>query len=248
MTQTEHEEDLLPCRKRPGPRPRFELEDLVREALAQGLDKFSLSAIAKSLGVASPALYRIVESRSHLLYACFDVIGPDMPKGMPGAKWQDIVRKWTREVWDVCDKYLGLDRVLIECPDSQAILRSDVRKYVREGDGESLSQEQLAVVETAADIVLLAHLAVSTWNDRKANADPRVLELRNRTVTKYRAEEASAKMSRDSELQFEPVRLRIESLITTVKWAAAVDRLRGEIDPPPPLLVFTVANGRPPKV
>ncbi|MGP5497456.1 hypothetical protein [Corynebacterium flavescens] len=39
-------------------------------------------------------------------------------------------------------------------------------------------------------------------------------------------------MSRDSGLQFEPVRLRIEALITTVKWAAAVDKLRGEIDTP----------------
>ncbi|MGP5497455.1 TetR/AcrR family transcriptional regulator [Corynebacterium flavescens] len=183
MPQIEHEAETMPCRKRPGPRPRFELEDLVCAALAQGIDKFSLSAIAKSLGVASPALYRIVESRSHLLYACFDVIGPDMPKGMPGAKWQDIVKKWAREMWDVCDKYPGLDRVLIECPDSQGILRSDVRKYVCEGDGETLSQEQLTVVETAADIVLSAHLAMSSWNGRKVDADPRILELRNRTVS-----------------------------------------------------------------
>lgn len=200
-------------------------EDLVREALKQGIDKFSLSTIAKSLGVASPALYRIVDSRSHLLYACFDIIGPDMPKGMPGASWPIIVQSWAKEMWDACDKYPGLDRVLMECPDSQAILRNDVRKFVCEGDGTSLSLEQLAVVESAVDIVLSAHLAMSSWNSRKNETDPRILELRNRTVSKYGAGEVSAEMSRDCELHFEPTRRRIEALITTVKWAALKEKM-----------------------
>ncbi|AGP31099.1 TetR/AcrR family transcriptional regulator [Corynebacterium terpenotabidum] len=107
-----HLSEPHPAARKAGRKPRFSAEDVIREALDLGLDRFSLSEIARRLGVGTSALYRVYDSREALLSACMEIVVAEFTDiddlVDPGADWQQILRAWAREYWRVCGVFPGL--------------------------------------------------------------------------------------------------------------------------------------------
>ena len=61
-----------------GPRPGFSRDDVVDAALEIGIAEFTLTAVAKHLGVAVSGLYRTISSREDLLAACLERIAAEV--------------------------------------------------------------------------------------------------------------------------------------------------------------------------
>jgi Bacterial regulatory proteins, tetR family. len=193
------------------------MDDLIQAAIAQGLDHFSLSAIARSLGVAPPALYRLVQTREHLLYACLEKVAEEMPKPSLEASWQDAVTLWGDGLWDLCERYPGLDRILINCPDSLSSLRTTVRGFAETfSNGDSVNESLIEVLESIADTVLASHIAATTWRERRASGSERSLHLRDEALTRFGVEGDNACGDESSDPHRPRVTRKIRLLVNAV--------------------------------
>lgn len=102
--------------RKTGPKPTFDREDVINQALAIGLDKFTMSEVAKGLGVATSALYRIY-SRDTLLTACIEHI-TDSPREYPDGDWKELLRDYAYYLSRMCSTYPGLAQALLSHPNS----------------------------------------------------------------------------------------------------------------------------------
>lgn len=97
--------------RRSGRKPVFSAEDVVREAFDMGLDHFSLSAIARRLGVGASALYRVYDSREAVLDACMVTVAAEFHNIDDlidrDADWQTVLRSWAAEYWRICGEFPG---------------------------------------------------------------------------------------------------------------------------------------------
>lgn len=97
--------------RRSGRKPVFSAEDVVREAFDMGLDHFSLSAIARRLGVGASALYRVYDSREAVLDACMVTVAAEFHNIEDlidrDADWQTVLRSWAAEYWRICGEFPG---------------------------------------------------------------------------------------------------------------------------------------------
>ena len=97
--------------RRSGRKPVFSAEDIVREAFDMGLDHFSLSAIARRLGVGASALYRVYDSREAVLAACMMTVAAEFHNIDDlidrDADWQTVLRSWAAEYWRICGEFPG---------------------------------------------------------------------------------------------------------------------------------------------
>lgn len=94
----------------PGPKPRFELNEIVDAAIetayANPRDGVSMRAVAERLGVTAMALYGYIADKDALVSLAYDAIHSEMPDLGPGS-WRDKVMVWvdglvdlhTRHAW-----------------------------------------------------------------------------------------------------------------------------------------------------
>lgn len=106
----------IPGGRKVGRRPAFTAADVVAAAVAEGIDRFTLSAVAKRLGVVTTAIYRIFPSREDLVIACLDAAGATIALPEPDMHWRDSLRLWADECWRVCEEYPGLGRLVYTYP------------------------------------------------------------------------------------------------------------------------------------
>lgn len=82
-----------------GPRARYTISDVaeaaIRVADERGLDAVTLGATAKSLGLATTALYSYVDAKDDLLEVMVDAAVGEPPP-LTGDTWQDRARSWAR--------------------------------------------------------------------------------------------------------------------------------------------------------
>jgi hypothetical protein len=97
-----------------GRKPRFETQDVLREALAMGLDRFTLSGIAERLGVVTSALYRLFPSRDMVIEKCLQEVVGRFRTPDPGMSWQGVLRLWGAELWNVVTISDGLAAVIVK--------------------------------------------------------------------------------------------------------------------------------------
>ncbi|MFC0533421.1 TetR/AcrR family transcriptional regulator [Phytohabitans kaempferiae] len=92
------------AQERPGPKPAFELHDIVDAAVEMadrhGLAEVSLAKVAAVLDCATTALYRYVRSKADLLILMRDraAAPPDLPAER-GQEWPDRLRVIARELF-----------------------------------------------------------------------------------------------------------------------------------------------------
>jgi AcrR family transcriptional regulator len=106
-------------RRATGRPPKFTAEDAVRAALRIGIADFTMGEVARTLGVTTPALYRLFPGRADLVDACFRHILTEMPLTPPAsekAAWREILSETAEHIWQLLTRYPGLDLVLHSYP------------------------------------------------------------------------------------------------------------------------------------
>ncbi|MBB5785523.1 TetR/AcrR family transcriptional regulator [Jiangella mangrovi] len=84
-------------RRKPGPRPRFTIDDVVGAAIAiadaEGLDAVTMQRVADELGAAKMGVYRYVSAKEELAALMLDRALGDPPSAGTGP-WQSQLRAW----------------------------------------------------------------------------------------------------------------------------------------------------------
>ncbi|MBV7294722.1 hypothetical protein KRX51_02155 [Corynebacterium sp. TAE3-ERU12] len=99
--------------RRPGPKPTFTLDDAIDAALEEGIRDFTIGSVAKRLGVAPSALYRVTEDRRALVGAILDRLAQELQPSSHDLPWQDQIRGNAAELWRLVNKHEGLAMVLL---------------------------------------------------------------------------------------------------------------------------------------
>lgn len=118
-----------PSRPKVGRKPVFTREEVIAAAVAEGIDRFTLAAVAERLGVATSALYRIFPSRDALTVACLEEVAASLPLPESNQTWQDALRRWAAGSWQACEDYPGLSRVVYEFPAALASITGVYAAY-----------------------------------------------------------------------------------------------------------------------
>lgn len=98
--------------KKVGRKPAFTEHDVIRAAMDEGIDRFTLAAVADRIGVVTTAVYRLFPSRDDIVIACLDTVAATIRCPEPGADWRDTLELWADECWRVCEENPGLARVV----------------------------------------------------------------------------------------------------------------------------------------
>lgn len=123
-----------PSRSGPGPKPRFELDEIVDTAIAVAdanpQDGVSMRAVAERLGVTAMALYGYVAGKDALVSLAYDGIHAEMPDRVPGL-WRDRVMVWAEDLVDLYVRHPWALRVSyarpVLGPSEQQVLESLVQ-------------------------------------------------------------------------------------------------------------------------
>lgn len=104
MEQLWRSEIAEPSQSVPGPKPRFELDEIVNAAIAVAdtnpQDGVSMRAVAERLGVTAMALYGYVAGKDALVALAYDAVHAEMPDRAP-VPWRDRVVVWAEDLVDL---------------------------------------------------------------------------------------------------------------------------------------------------
>lgn len=102
--------------RRPGRTPPVTGEDIVRTALGLGIDRFTLSDVARTLGITVQSVYRRFPARRDLLEHCIDTVlagVPDRAALDPVPEtWQDLTHACADQWWALCLRHPGFSTVV----------------------------------------------------------------------------------------------------------------------------------------
>ncbi|MFD2757024.1 TetR/AcrR family transcriptional regulator [Gulosibacter faecalis] len=195
---------MLPARaSRTGPRPTFTVDDAVDAAMALGLDRFSLAGVAKALGVSTPALYRVTESREHLAHLCLERVARELaassslvepPGGWDGTGWQRLLRDYVADMWRALELHEGLASAILAHPGAHAHVNEylvDLRDALAAsgfpGDGDAVA----FVLDFIGDTVLVTHIGIAPMR-RRGDSGERGIDTARRMLESRTGAEGDA--------------------------------------------------------
>lgn len=148
--------------KKTGPKPTFTATDAVRAATEIGLGNFTLSEVARRLGVATPSLYRVISSREDLVGMCLDDVNSEMLRRAQtiDGTWQDCIREMTNLLWSMLEEVKGLDRVLLGATAHTHFVQlfEFIGKMILERGFHGGPSRVIFALDFVSDTVLAAHL------------------------------------------------------------------------------------------
>ncbi|AVL99481.1 TetR/AcrR family transcriptional regulator [Gordonia iterans] len=149
-----------------GRKPAFTADDVVAAAIAEGIDRFTLSAVAERLGVVTAAIYRLFPSRDDLVIACLDVAGSTLAVPEPGALWREVLQLWADECWRVCDEFPGLSRLVYTFAPAPSRVEHVFAAYAAAlaAQGKTRGQAMFAL-DFIGDSVFASHLSVESMRE-----------------------------------------------------------------------------------
>ncbi|MFZ2529568.1 MAG: TetR/AcrR family transcriptional regulator [Rhodococcus sp. (in: high G+C Gram-positive bacteria)] len=164
--------------RRTGPKPSFSESDAVQAALSLGIDRFTLGEVAKALGVSTPSLYRVIESREHLTHLCLaraadrmETLSADVD---PGHSWQQIVRDYAAVFWQALEEYPGLAGAILGNPGAHAHVQGYLRMLraaLREARFPGPDADIDFVIDFVGDTALVTHLGVSAMRQTDSTGE-----------------------------------------------------------------------------
>jgi transcriptional regulator, TetR family len=144
-----------------GPRPGFTRDDVVEAALGLGIAEFTLTAVAKRMGVAVSGLYRTISSREDLLAACLERIAAQVEIPSPRASWPDTVRVHAEAIWAMLEGHPGLAGVIMGVPWAHQLFAGPVSEACQVLVDGGLSTEEAGVVlDFVGDTVISTHAQI----------------------------------------------------------------------------------------
>lgn len=151
----------VPGGRKVGRKPAFTAADVVAAAIAEGIDRFTLSAVADRLGVVTTAIYRLFPSREDLVIACLDAAGATIALPEPGMRWREALRLWADECWRLCEEYPGLNRAVYVHPTAPTRIERVFRAYAENLGAQGRTPRQVMfALDFIGDTVLASHLGV----------------------------------------------------------------------------------------
>lgn len=155
--------DPVPGGRKVGRKPTFTAEDVVVAALAEGIDRFTLAAVAERLGVVTTAIYRIFPSRDDLVIACLDAAGATIALPAADLHWRATLRLWADECWRICEDFPGLSRLVYTYPAAPTRIQYVFRAYANNlaAQGRTPGQAMFAI-DFIADTVFASHWGVES--------------------------------------------------------------------------------------
>ena len=154
-----------------GPRPGFSRGDVVDAALEIGIAEFTLTAVAKQLGVAVSGLYRTITSREDLLAACLERIAAQIKVPRPGKRWPDTVRAHAEAVWEMLERYPGLADVIMGVPWAHQVFARPVSQACQALIEGGLEADDAGVVlDFVGDTVIATHAQIEVMRSPAARA------------------------------------------------------------------------------
>ncbi|MFF2083219.1 TetR/AcrR family transcriptional regulator [Nocardia sp. NPDC058176] len=147
--------------KKVGRKPAFTEQDVIRAAMDEGIDKFTLAAVADRIGVVTTAIYRLFASRDDIVIACLDTIAATIRHPDPDATWQDTLHRWADECWRVCEENPGLPRVVYAFPPSFTRIAHILEAYAASLTPQGITPAQaMFALDFLGDTVFACHLGV----------------------------------------------------------------------------------------
>ena len=144
-----------------GRKPAFSADDVIAAAIAEGIDTFTLSAVARRLGVVTAAIYRVFPSRDDLVIACLDAAGATIALPEPEQDWRESLRLWADECWRLCEEYPGLSRLVFAFPAAPTRIAHVVAAYADNLAVQGKSRRQaMFALDFIGDTVFACHLGV----------------------------------------------------------------------------------------
>ncbi|WP_306369614.1 TetR/AcrR family transcriptional regulator [Nocardiopsis sp. CC223A] len=151
----------VPGSRKVGRKPAFTAADVVAAAVAEGIDRFTLSAVADRLGVVTTAIYRLFPSREDLVIACLDAAGATIALPEPGTHWRAALRLWADECWRLCEEYPGLNRAVYIHPAAPTRIERVFRAYAENLCVQGRTRRQaMFALDFIGDTVFASHLGV----------------------------------------------------------------------------------------
>ena len=152
-----------------GPRPGFSRDDVVDAALEIGIAEFTLTAVAKHLGVAVSGLYRTISSREDLLAACLERIAAEVETPGAGRRWPDAVRAHAEAIWAMLERYPGLAGVIMGVPWAHQLFAAPVAQACQVLVDGGLGVEEAGVVlDFVGDTVISTHAQIEVMRSPAA--------------------------------------------------------------------------------
>ncbi|GAB3131281.1 hypothetical protein GCM10027289_17230 [Tsukamurella serpentis] len=151
--------------RKAGRRPAFDADDVIDAAFAEGLDRFTLAAVAERLSVVPPALYRLFRSRDEVEAACLRRAASTIEVPAPGARWEDVLRLWAEQCWLVCERHRGLNRMVYANPVAFTHVEHITAAYARAliADGWTVGEAAFAL-DFLGDTVFVSHLGIEAMH------------------------------------------------------------------------------------
>jgi len=149
--------------KKAGRKPAFTEADVVTAALDEGIDSFTLSAVAQRLGVVTPAIYRLFDSREQVVVACLDRAAASIRLPADEPDWHAVLKLWADECWRVCENFPGLERVVYDYAPAFTRIEEILAEYSRRitAYGKTPGQAMFAL-DFIGDTVFACHLSVES--------------------------------------------------------------------------------------
>ncbi|MEJ6548114.1 TetR/AcrR family transcriptional regulator [Corynebacterium sp. USCH3] len=167
--------------KKTGPKPSFTREDVIEAVMGIGIADFTLSGVARRLGVVTPALYRVFPSRDAVLDACLARVAATIQVPAPTVGWQEALRLWASECWRMCEEVPGLARTLYAYPPSFSHIEEPLHGYVGaiEGHGKTRSQAAFAL-DFIGDTVMACRLGIESMREVDPSGESGLEKVRGR--------------------------------------------------------------------
>jgi AcrR family transcriptional regulator len=147
------------------------LDRILETAIAQGLDRFSMAAIGRELGVTDMALYRYVGSREDLYSRAAARAHHTYPLRSVETEWRAHLLEVAEETWQLARRHPGIERYLLDGPyhpETLAIFADSIARFRKMAP--EFSEEQAYVLLSRVVSITLA--AADNALSRRGQTDP----------------------------------------------------------------------------
>lgn len=166
------------------------MEQIAQAALDEGVASFSMPSVARRLGVAHSGLYRYVADREALLLTAIDRAINTIEWPSADQPWDDLLRAVGETLWDLSDRYPGVDRATLTASHAPPAAIRLIEGYVEQLHRDGFSLEDAAV---AVNFVISVTMTASADMARLRRAGhSTVAKANSATLKAYDADEAHA--------------------------------------------------------
>ncbi|MBV7363017.1 TetR/AcrR family transcriptional regulator [Actinomycetaceae bacterium TAE3-ERU4] len=156
-----------PLGKKTGPKPTFTRQDVISAAWKCGIADFTLGQVARELGVSTPAIYRLFESREEVLNAAIEESVKMMSLDTEGMGWKEILLGWANKIWECCEKYPGISVLISTNPASFRYIKIIFLGLLKDLEKQGFTRGQaMFALDFIGDNVIATHVGMEALAGR----------------------------------------------------------------------------------